>query len=37
MTNYSLFVEFCGAVFGFVQLEKLKWLIQYETLMKDLF
>ena len=36
ISKYSLFLEFCGVVFWFLQLEKLKWLIQYQTLINDL-
>ena len=35
ITKYSLFLEFCAVVFWFVQLEKLKWQIQYQTLIND--
>ena len=33
--KYSFFLEFCGVVFWFEQLEKLKGLIQYQTLIND--
>ena len=36
ITKYSLFLEFCIVVFWFMQLEKLKWLIQYQTFINDL-
>ena len=36
ITKYYLFLEFCDVVFWFMQLEKLKKLMQYQILINDL-